>query len=383
MPEALVTPSVLRWARERASLEPEDLAQKLSVKPDRILDWEVGKNRPTFRQAENLARVTHVSLGFLFLPGPPKETLPIPDLRTAGSRAVGEISVDLRDVILDALRKQDWYRDYLRAQGAETLAFVGRFGLDSRAEEIAADIIQTLAIRPVDRKGNYERFLETLIAKSEETGILVLRNGVVGHNTKRPLDVGEFRGFAIADDYAPLIFINNADAKAGQIFTLVHELAHIWLGQSGISDLTLRVATGKHQKVERLCNEVAGEVLVPSQELVGLWRADYSLSENGEEVASVFKVSTVVIGFRLAKLGLVSQKQAADFYDQEKKKWRKQSGSGGQFYYTAPVRNSKLFTAAVIRQALSHRMLLRDAGKLLGVKPSYLRTQAQKMGLEL
>lgn len=383
MKEALVNPRLIQWARERAWLEPEVLAEKVNVKLEKLLAWEDGKARPTFRQAQQLAKATRIPFGFLYLPEPPKETLPIPDLRTVANRELNVVSVDLRDVINDAIRKQDWYRDFLREQGAHPLDFVGKYDLKSDAKTVAADITRTLGLEPEDRKGNYESFLTTLIDRAETCGIMVLRNGVVGHNTRRPLNVEEFRGFAIADKLAPLVFVNNRDAKAGQIFTLVHELAHLWLGESGISDLTLRVAKETHQRVERLCNAIAAEVLVPENEISALWQAEFSLDEKAGELAARFKVSTVVVGFRLQDLGFLSWKEAAEFYNREKALWSQSGGTGGQFYSTAPVRNSKLFTAAVLRQALGHQMLLRDAGRLLGMKPASLKVQAEKMKLEL
>ncbi|HMM61712.1 MAG TPA: ImmA/IrrE family metallo-endopeptidase, partial [Candidatus Rifleibacterium sp.] len=83
---------------------------------------------------------------------------------------------------------------------------------------------------------NWESFFNILVERSEQAGIIILRSGKVGNNTHRTLDVKEFRGFVIYDELAPFIFINGADAKAAQIFTLVHELAHVWLGASGVSN---------------------------------------------------------------------------------------------------------------------------------------------------
>ena len=133
----------------------------------------------------------------------------------------------------------------------------------------------SLCIADRNTTRTWQAFLKLLIQKSEALGIWVLCNGIVGNNTHRTLDVEDFRGFAIADPVCPLVFINNKDAKAAQIFTLVHELAHIWIGQNGISDVGLENDLElEHGEVEAFCNQVAAEVLVPAHVLQDRWQDD-------------------------------------------------------------------------------------------------------------
>ncbi len=385
MSEALISSEVLRWARERANLPPDSLAEKLHVKLEKILLWEQGEKRPSFLQAQKLAKALHIPFGYLFLPHPPEEPLPIPDLRTIGDYQAHEISPDLRDLLNDVMLKQDWYRDYLIEQGAEPLPFVHRFGLETPTGDIATDITQVLDLTLEHRKqaGNGEEFLRLLMNKAEDVGVMVMRSGIVGSNTHRALDVHEFRGFAIVDNYAPLVFLNGKDARAAQIFTLVHELAHLWLGLSGISDLSLDTESSHiHVKTERVCNAVAAEVLVPETAFLAHWNSNHSLSENADDLARLFRVSTVVIARRAVDLRVVAWDEYHAFYAEQAQQWRNTKKSdGGSPYKTIPLRNGRRFTDAVVRAALEQRLLLRDAGRMLGLQPSNIGKLSREMGV--
>lgn len=385
MSEALISSEVLRWARERARLPPDSLADKLHVKLEKILLWEQGEKRPSFLQAQKLAKALHIPFGYLFLPHPPEEPLPIPDLRTLGDHQAHEISPDLRDLLNDVMLKQDWYRDYLIEQGAEPLPFVHRFGLETPRGDIATDITQVLDLTLEHREQarNGEEFLRLLMNKAEDVGVMVMRSGIVGSNTHRALDVHEFRGFAIVDDYAPLVFLNGKDARAAQIFTLVHELAHLWLGLSGISDLSLDIESRHvHVKTERICNVVAAEVLVPETAFLAHWNPNRTLSENADDLARLFRVSTVVTARRAVDLRVAAWDEYHAFYAEQAQQWRNTKKSdGGSPYKTIPVRNGRRFTDVVVRAALEQRLLLRDAGRMLGLQPSNIGKLAREMGV--
>ena len=385
MTTALISSTVLRWARERSRLEPERLAEMSHVNPDKLLLWEEGETKPTFRQAQDLAKALHIPFGFLFLPHPPEETLPIPDLRTVGDHAAGSLSTDLRDLLADILRKQDWYRDHLLEQGAESVPFIGRFALDAPEAAISTDMTATLGLTHAEREQakNWEAFLSLLMDKAEAAGVWVMRSGIVGSNTHRILDVQEFRGLAVCDDIAPLVFINGRDAKAAQIFTLAHELAHLWIGQSGISDVSLAQPGNEiHRRTEKLCNGVAAEVLVPQASLRERWSGAESTDLNAARLASFFRVSTVVIARRAFDLGLVNWPVYIDYYQRQVELWRREKkGSGGDPYRTIPVRNGRRFTEAVLSSAFARSLLLRDAGRLLGVNPAKLGRLAQEIGI--
>jgi Zn-dependent peptidase ImmA (M78 family) len=164
----------------------------------------------------------------------------------------------------------------------------------------------------------------------EESGVLVMRNGVVGTNTHRPLSVAEFRGFALADDYAPLIFVNGADGKAAQMFTLAHELVHIWIDESGVSNL--RQTFAPDGGIERFCNAVAAKVLVPDEDVEEFWPQARSKESPWEWLGKRFKLSSLVVLRRLLDLRLVDRPLFERAYRQQEQKFTQidaRNSSGG------------------------------------------------------
>lgn len=372
MAEALVSPEVLRWARERASLPVSGVAEKLKTDSEKVRSWEEGEARPTFKQAEKIAALLHIPFGFLFLPVPPAETLPIPDLRTQENALRDKFSADMLDLLRDVMFKHEWYRDYLDEHGAEPVPFVGRFGVDSPVDAIASDIRMALQTDAAEsHHGTWEQYLAYLFNRCEELRIWIMRTGYVGSNTHRILKVSDFRGFAIADNLAPLIFVNGRDAKAAQAFTLAHELAHIWIGKSGVSNPYLNRLTEGEVGVERKCNAIAAEVLVPRKRFLTVWDDGQSLGANADALCRRFKVSQVVIARRALDCSKVTWDEYQSFFDGQKKDWDDQNDSGGgNFYATAPVKNGKRFTRAVLNSAMSGALLFRDAASLLNMKPA-------------
>ncbi|WP_235675871.1 ImmA/IrrE family metallo-endopeptidase, partial [Mycobacteroides abscessus] len=232
-----VAPSLLEWAVERAGWDDET-TQRRAPKLD---EWISGERQPTLKQLESFAPATHPPFGFLFLPEPPNEPVPIPDMRTVGNAAVPRPSADLLDTIYICQTRQEWYRDYARDHGAPRLEFVGSATADTPPADAARVIRAALDFDLTERAvfTNSDDALRQLIDRIEAIGVLVMVNGIVGGDTHRALDPEEFRGFALSDPVAPLIFVNGADTKAAQIFTLIHELAHVWLGGSALSDATM------------------------------------------------------------------------------------------------------------------------------------------------
>ncbi len=385
MTSALVSPPVLRWARQRARLNLEIVGQKTHVAADKIASWESGEARPTFKQAQSLAKALHVPFGYFFLSQPPQETLAIPDFRTVGSREKGSLSSELREVVTEALRRQDWFRDYLKEQGAEVLPMVGKFVFGDEIETVAHDIVRTLKLSMADRDGapRWEDFLGLLFDRAEAAGISILRSGIVGNNTHRPLLVEDFRGFALCDPLAPLIFLNGADAPAAQFFTFAHELAHIWTGQSGIGETRPEVSSAAFLETERFCDVVAAEVLVPQAEFQQRWNRNLELAENARALSRIFRVSPLVTARRALDLGMVPWESYDGFYRAEIDLWHgtQQGRGGGDYYRNIPARNGRRLTAAVVTKALQREMLWRDAARLLAIQPSQIQKLAEEMDI--
>ncbi len=359
-----VKPEMLRWARERARRQREDLQAGFP----KLAEWEAGAARPTLRQLERLAHALRVPVGYLFLGEPPAEPLPIPDLRTMGGRAVGRPSPDLLEMVYVCQQRQDWYRDFARQMSEEPLGFVGAASTGDDVVTTAARMREALGLDPVERRRlrTWEEALRRFITLAEDAGVLVMCSGVVLNNNTRKLDPEEFRGFAMADPLAPLVFINGADTKAAQMFTLAHELAHIWLGQSALSDATPQAAPS--QAVERWCNRVAAELLVPLESIRGEYSAGGPLRDELQRLARVFKVSTLVVLRRIRDLGAISADRYAAAYAEELQRLMARArGTGGDFYLTQAARASRRFARALVGSALEGQTLFTDAFRLLGI----------------
>ena len=379
---AQVRPELLVWARERSGLPGEDLARRFP----RLDEWERGDRAPTLKQLEGFAAATHTPVGFLFLPEPPEEQVPIPDYRTMGDAGIPRPSPDLLDTIFQCQQRQEWYRDFARVNREDPVAFVGSLGADAPIAEAATAMREILAFGIDERGSSWGDALRTLSEHAEDAGVLVMVNGVVGSNTHRKLDPHEFRGFALVDPFAPLVFVNGADTKAAQIFTLAHELAHLWVGETALSDADL-VRTPATE-IERWCNRVAAEFLVPLDAIRDDYDADQPITDELERLARRFKVSTLVVLRRLHDAGLLGWDAYRDAYRAELDRileilHERGTAGGGDFYNTQPVRVSKRFARAVIASTLEGQTLHRDAFQMLGFKKlATFHELATRLGVE-
>jgi Zn-dependent peptidase ImmA (M78 family)/transcriptional regulator with XRE-family HTH domain len=361
-----VQPALLAWARERSGVPLDEVASKFPA----LDDWESGRRQPTLKQLEKFANSMHAPIGYFFLSEPPEESLPVPDFRTMGDQPIGHASPDLLETVYLCQQRQDWYRDYARVNREPPVAFVGSFSVAGDVVEAAARMSNVLGFSPSDRGTNWSQALSHLIDAADRFGVLVMVSGIVGSNTHRKLEPREFRGFALSDELAPVIFINGADTKAAQIFTLAHELVHIGLGDSGVDDVDMSVQADN--VTERWCNEVAAEFLVPAELL-----RDVQVDRNNPTdqlllLARKFKVSTLVVLRRLFDVGLLTLGQFRAAYAQELERVlaiiEARPGGGGNFYNTQPLRVSKRFARAIIESTQEGQTLHRDAFKMLGFK---------------
>jgi Zn-dependent peptidase ImmA (M78 family)/transcriptional regulator with XRE-family HTH domain len=374
-----VKPGLLRWARERAAMDASTLVERLPQLPA----WERGDVQPTLKQLEKFAQATHTPVGFLFLAEPPIEQVPIPDFRTVAKQHLEHPSPDLLDTIYICQQRQEWYRDFMRSEKEDPLPFVGSANLESGIETTAASIRSALGFNVHERRQmpTWTEALRRFIVQADELGILVMISGVVGSNNRRKLDPQEFRGFALSDPVAPLVFINGADTKSAQMFTLAHELAHVWLGLSALSDVE-PVSSPSHS-VEIWCNRVAAELLVPLAVLREEYNKGAEFQAEVKRLARRFKVSTLVVLRRLHDVGGLTQEQLWQAYREELARLMSlPKGEGGNFYLTLPTRVSRRFARALIANTLEGRTLHRDAFRLLGFsKLSTFRELGHSLGV--
>lgn len=369
MTRAAVHPLLLRWARERAGIDdPSDLQGRFP----KLGEWEAGEAQPTLKQLEAFAQAVHVPFGYLFLPEPPEEPLPIPDFRTHDGRGVRRASPELLDMLYACQERQGWYRDFALTVRMPEAAFVGSATLSDRPQDAASRMAETLGFDVAARAAcrTWEEALRLFIAQADAAGVLVMVSGVVLSNNRRTLDPEEFRGFALADKRAPLVFINGADTKSGQMFTLAHELAHLWLGSSAVSDASAAPLNG-YRREEVWCNAVAAELLVPLAAFRSAIQPQEPLDQSLARLARQFKVSTLVILRRLLDAGVLVRPAFDRAWAEERARLRElaRSGAGGgDFYRTTLSRVSRRFARALVESTLEGQTLYRDAFRMLGVK---------------
>lgn len=357
-----INKELIEWAIIRNGNSLEDFyAQNPMVE-----SWIKGEKNPTVKQLENFTHKVHVPFGYMFLPKPPNETIPLPFFRT-GKKNTNKVSLNVFHTIQIIQDRQNWLTEYLEELNFPDLDFVGKYSIKNSYIEIVNDIRNVLKLELdwASRHNKWEEALDYLTNKIEEAGIIVTYNGIVGSNTHRVIDVNECRGFVLVNNKAPFLFINSADAKAAQMFTIIHELAHVWLGKSaGFDNANLLPAD---DPLEILCDKVAAELLVPEIYFLKKWET----TQDFKYLSRIFKVSPIVIGRRALDLNLINLKYFMDFYNNYMSYFKtnkdKQS-SGGDFYATTKKRISLRFAAFVNNAVKENKLLYRDAYRLTSMK---------------
>lgn len=356
--KAYITATVFQWARESARMTEETAAAKVAVSIDKLKEWEDGLDYPTISQAQKLAKAYRRPFALFFLPDVPNDFQPLQDFRKAGSK---ELSTSSVFIIREIQQKQAWISDLNKENNENKVPFIGRFSLKDNPAVVARDILKELNINPLNYKST-NPVLEW-IDRAESRGIFISRTSFIHSRLK--LDSNEIQGFAIADNYAPFIFINSEDWNAPQLFTLVHEMAHLWIAESGISnDIEPSVKNASdYNAVELFCNEVAANSLIPKDFFENL---DKSAFDNAKEVfrnAKVIGVSSFALLVRAFNLNIISLstyrvlKHQADIEyseylkreEERKIKQKQKEKPGGPNYFLLQLnRNSRLFTQTVL-----------------------------------
>ncbi len=371
-----VRPELLKWARNRASLTVAELSLKVGSQknPAPIQEWEDALNEVEIpvRKLELIAEKTRAPFGMLFLSKPPVEKLPVRDFRTPANRGNSKPSLNLLETLLETELRQSWLSDQLEAAGEDELAFVGSSTVNSDIVALASEIRNTLRIGTAERAQNRKTADAVLwmIGRLEESRITVIRKGFAGSAKRRTLDRDEFKGFALSDSFAPFIFINGKDWVSSQMFTIAHELVHIWLGESAMPNGDWFAASS--DPIEQFCNQVAAELLVPAAELKTEWQANRTIRQNSEQIAQKFKVSSLALLFRARNTGLITEaalnatrqelQPPSEAVEPESK------SGGGNFYNNAGIHLGKRFIREVLIRTMEGRTLYSEAFDLLGTR---------------
>jgi len=377
-----VNNELISWAINRAGHELKDIPELYP----RARDWLDDKKEPTLPQLRDFARKVNLPFGYLLLSEPPKEELPIPFFRTLEG-ITDQVNLNVRDTILTLQKRQDWLQDYLIEQGHDPLEWVGRFTTDTPIELIIEDIrkVLNLDLDWANKLPNWQKALDHLAERVEEEGIIIVFNSVLGNNTHRPIAVEDCRGFVLTGDYAPFLFVNAADSKSAQMFTIAHELAHIWIGESAGFDF--RQLQPADNNIERFCDRIAAEFLVPSQifeEAWGQYQDNPNIGQVFETLARQFKVSPIVIGRKALDLKKIRREEFFEFYNRHIRQHfekRESQSDGGNFYATLRKRLNQRFVATVNRAVKENNILYKDAYELTGLKGTTFEKAINEFGL--
>ena len=382
MTRVQVKGELLRWACERSRIDEFEL----DIRFPQLEDWKRGEKQPTLKQLETFAKATHTPIGYFFLPEPPVERLPIQDFRIV-REASTRPSADVLDTIYAMQRRQDWLREERREGEGEPLDFVGSARLSDQPEAAGREMRRFIGLNDgwASEVKTWTEAVGELRRRIERLGVIAVINGVVGNNTSRKLDVNEFRGFALTDPYAPLIFVNGADAKSAQMFTLAHELAHVWLGRDGEGISGFEGIFPGNQRVEKFCDRAAAEFLVPADELRQHWPAAKRERDAFERLARQFKVSPTVAARRALDLRLIGRDVFFQFYNEytQRERERTKATGGGDFYNTQNTRLGASFALTVMRAALEGRLSFKEAYGLTGLRGGAFQEYGRRLGVPL
>ena len=372
-----INPNIIPWACQHLNMTTAEFARAMHVSEEVLECWRSGERKPSLKQAKAMAERLLIPLGYLVLEEMPSIAIDAADFRTVGNHHVANPSLELRATYNMALTRQAWYRDCAIENEYQPCNFVGSISLRTPVPTAVSAIRNVLKEDDVRHAGHrtWETRFSSLVEAIEKAGIMVMRSSIVGNNSSRPLSVEEFRGFAIPDKYAPLVFINGQDSRNAQLFTLLHEVVHVFLNRGGVSGQDY--LSSSDNAVERYCNQVAAEYLVPAESLRQNWHDSMPPKQTEtpygkiKRLASCYQVSVMVMIIRCQALGLIDGQDAGDFWQRETDLIRTQkhiNRGGGNPYLNIANRISRLFARSIIWQAESMQIQLGDALKLLTVK---------------
>ncbi len=386
-----VNPDILVWARETAGLSVEEAAKMLaltnssrSTAAEKLESMESGEKSPTRNQLNGMANVYKRPLLAFYMAEPPRTRPRGTDFRQAPDTRDVRDNAKLDALLRDVRVRQETVRDMLADEDDfEPLAFVGSITMAQGVGHAVDTISRVLGFNPsAPRRRDAPALFRELREAAEAAGVFVLVLGDLGSHHS-PIPASVFRGFAIADEAAPFVVINDRDARAARAFTLIHELAHILLGQTGVSgSVFIDAPTTPNARVERFCNDVAGEFLLPGQDflqgIIPIDAKDTGAAHDAvEAIADRWSVSEPMVAYRLNRIGYIDsttyntlRKEYAVRWRQNLERERKTSGSGPNARVIKQFRLGNALLGVVHRHVRDNALSHTKAAALLGAKPT-------------
>lgn len=375
---------MLKWARKNALLSLDEATKKLGVKDgvkasadEKLKRYEKGEKVPSRAMLLKMANQYHTPLLTFYLSNPPRKGDRGEDFRTLPGHVETEQDAYVDVLIRDIKARQSTVREALLNQDESfRLDFIGRSATNEGVERIAETLHNLLGFEFAEFRSQktVEAAFKLLRQRVEQNGIFVILKGNLG-SYHSDIDVKVFRGFALSDDVAPFIVINDRDAKSAWSFTLLHELTHLLLGQTGISGAFAEL------QIEKFCNEVASQVLLPDADFDVFQPASFALEELIQEVSDFalsFKVSSSHVAYRLYKKGDINEAQWYQLRDHYQRKWiegreatreKGRNQEGGPSYYVVNRYRLGSLVGLVQRLTYSGAISTTKAGMLLGIRP--------------
>ncbi|MBL85344.1 MAG: hypothetical protein CMO82_01655 [Winogradskyella sp.] len=368
-----ISPETLVWATERSGLNTDSLHD---IFP-KAIEWIKEESEPTVKQLEKFAKKLHVPFGFLFLQNPPVEKLPITFYRSNGE-VIQNTPLAVKDLVNLIKSRQEWLKDYLLENNYENLDFVGSLkSFKKISPQEGADIIRkSLKLNKTwYEETSKDKSFRYWIDKIELNRIFVISTGFVGNN-KRTIDVNTCKGFTLIDNLCPFIYINTNNLGGGRIFTLIHELVHVFVGNSiGIGYNPIHPSS---EPLEKFCDEVSSEILVPTDFFKVSWNSQRTnISDKIEILAKQYHVSKLVILKKALDLGFIQKSDFWDFYNRYTNKPYLKS-SGGTYWNSKPYEVSRKFYSYVDTALRQGKILPSNAYKLTNMKANTYESFRQK-----
>lgn len=365
------TPKMLEWGRKTAGLTVDAVADAEKLPGERISDWENAKGTPSLAVLRRLAQRYKRPLMVFYLPEPPTQFSVVKDFRLLAANVSREFSPELRYALRVAQERQAWGAGYLEEEGFPKNTLVGSLNESASIPQESRRLRDTLGITIADQSAceTEHEALKLWRTRCEAVGIYVFQASRVA--------VEEMRGCAFPDLYAPTVLTNARDAPTARLFTLIHEVAHILLGEAAITGAgKYSVARAPAVATERFCNQFAAEVLVPRRDFLSRMPQDWRANDDAviRKAAAAYCVSRAVIGLRLVEVGLASESYLRSKWPllQAKPRKKKTTDGGPSQHKLALSRTGDAFARLVLSAYHGGEIHGGEVSSLLGMRLKYL-----------